>query len=125
MLAFSTKKSISMKYIMKVKMSKESGNDNLRDPEFAKKMQDALLEVKAEAAYFTTIEGNRGGYVIVNMDNASQMAAYAEPFFHWLNADIEFIPVMTPEDLAKAGPAIEKAVKKWGMYSEQYSRVAP
>ena len=112
-----------MKYIMKIRMSKESGNDNLRDPEFGKKMQEALAEVKAEAAYFATIGGDRGGYVIVNMDNASQMAAYAEPFFHWMNAEIEFIPVMTPEDLVKAGPAIEKAVKKWGAYSEQYSRV--
>jgi hypothetical protein len=63
MLAFSTKKNLSMKYIMKVRMSKESGNDNLRDPEFGKKMQEALLEVKAEAAYFTIIGGDRGGYV--------------------------------------------------------------
>jgi hypothetical protein len=114
-----------MKYIMKVRMSKESGNDNLRDPEFGKKMQEALAEVRAEAAYFTTIGGDRGGYIVVNMDDASQMAAYAEPFFHWMNAEIEFLPVMTPEDLAKAGPAIEKAVRKWGAYSEHYSRVEP
>ncbi|MGE5419134.1 MAG: DUF3303 domain-containing protein [Chloroflexota bacterium] len=112
-----------MKYIMKVRMSKEGGNNNLRDPEFGKKMQEALAEVNAEAAYFTTIDGNRGGYIIVNMDNASQMAAFAEPFFHWMDAEIEFLPVMTPEDLAKAAPAIEKAVRKWGAYSERYSGV--
>ncbi len=112
-----------MKCIMKIRMSKESGNDNLRDPEFGKKMQEALAEVKAEAAYFATIDGYRGGYVIVNIDNASQLATYAEPFFNWMNAEIEFIPVMTPEDLVKTMPAIEKAVKKWGAYSEQYSRV--
>jgi hypothetical protein len=77
-------------------------------------MQDALKEVKAEAAYFTTISGSRGGYIVVNMDNASQMPAIAEPFFLWLKASIEFIPVMTPEDLGKADNSIQAAAKKWG-----------
>jgi hypothetical protein len=70
--------------------------------------------VKAEAAYFTTICGHRGGYVIVNMDDASQIPAIAEPFFMALKAEIEFYPVMTPEDLGKGGAAIEAAGKKWG-----------
>ena len=104
-----------MKYIMKVKMaSGEDGNKLLKDPLFGKKMQDLLAEVKAEAAYFTTICGHRGAYVIINMDDASQIPAIAEPFFLWLKAEIEFYPVMTPADLGKAGPAIEAASKKWG-----------
>lgn len=104
-----------MKYIMRVKMaSGEEGNKLLKDPLFGKKMQELLKEVKAEAAYFTTICGHRGGYVIVNMDDASQIPAIAEPFFMWLKAEIEFYPVMTPEDLGKGGAAIEAAGKKWG-----------
>jgi hypothetical protein len=104
-----------MKYIMKVRFpSGKDGNDLLGDPHFGKKMQDLLAEVKAEAAYFTTIRGNRGAYVIVNMDDASQIPAIAEPFFIWLKAEIDFLPIMTPEDLGKAGPAIEAAFKKWG-----------
>jgi hypothetical protein len=104
-----------MKYIMRVKMaSSEGGNDLFKDPLFGKKMQDLLTEVKAEAAYFTTICGNRGAYVIVNMDDASQIPSIAEPFFIWLKAEIDFYPVMTPADLGKAGPAIEAAFKKWG-----------
>jgi hypothetical protein len=51
---------------------------------------------------------------VVNMDDASQMPALSEPFFYWLKAEIDFIPVMTLEDLAKAGPSIGAAVKKWG-----------
>ena len=39
--------------------------------------------------------------------------AIAEPFFLWLNAEVTFLPVMKPEDLAKAGPAIGAAAKKW------------
>src|SRR5664280_3170207 len=92
-----------MKYIMKVKMaSGEDGNKLLKDPLFGKKMQDLLKELKADAAYFTTVCGHRGGYIIVNIDNASQIPAMAEPVFIWLKAEIEFIPVMTPEDLGKA-----------------------
>lgn len=103
-----------MKYIMKVSMPGETANLRIKDPQFAAKMKEALTEVKAEAAYFGTICGDRGGYIIVNIDNASEMPAKAEPFFLWLNANIDFIPVMTPEDLGKAGPAIEAAVRKWG-----------
>ena len=103
-----------MKYIMKVRMAQERGNEAIRDPKFGEKMNQLLVELKAEAAYFTTINGQRGGYIIVNIDDASQIPAIGEPFFMWLNADIEFFPVMTLEDLKKAGPAIGAAVQKWG-----------
>jgi len=42
------------------------------------------------------------------------MPAIAEPFFLWLDAGIDFLKVMKPEDLSKAGPSIGAAVKKWG-----------
>jgi hypothetical protein len=48
------------------------------------------------------------------MDDASQIPAIAEPWFLALNAAIEVTPVMVPEDLQKAGPAIERAVKTYG-----------
>lgn len=103
-----------MKFLMKVKFPNEIGNERLRDPQFGSKMQEVLKEVKAEATYFTTINGNRGCYAVVNMTDASQMPAIAEPFFVWLQAEIDFLPVMTIEDLGKAAPAIESAFKKWG-----------
>jgi hypothetical protein len=103
-----------MKYLMKVSMPNPVANERIKDPQFSAKMKDVLAEVKAEAAYFSTICGDRGGYIVVNIDNASEMPAKAEPFFLWLQAEIDFIPVMTPEELGKAGPSIEAAVKKWG-----------
>jgi hypothetical protein len=102
-----------MKYIMKVQIPNPYGNELLKDPQFGTKMQKVLQEVKAESAYFTTIDGCRGGYVIVNMNDASEIPRIAEPFFLWLNANIDFIPVMTPQDLGKAAPAIEEAARKW------------
>jgi hypothetical protein len=103
-----------MKYIMKLRMNLEKGNEATSDPQFGQKMHELLGEIKAEAAYFTTINGQRGAYIILNMNDASDMPAIAEPFFLWLNAEIDFLPVMRPEDLEKAGPAIGAAVKKWG-----------
>ena len=103
-----------MKFLMKVRFPNEIGNERLRDPQFGSKMQEVLKEVKAEATYFTTINGSRGFYAVVNMTDASQMPAIAEPFFVWLQAEIDFLPVMTIEDLGKATNAIEAAFKKWG-----------
>jgi hypothetical protein len=103
-----------MKYIMKVKIPNPYGNKLLMDPQFGAKMKQLLEEVKAEAAYFTTIDGNRGAYVVVNMSDPSEIPRIAEPFFLWLNADIDFLPVMTPHDLGNAGASIEAAAKKWG-----------
>ncbi len=103
-----------MRHIMTVRFPIKSGNKALTDPNFGAKMKDILAEIKAEAAYFTTMNGQRGAYIIVNLEDASKIPSVAEPFFLWMNADIEIQPVMVPEDLAKAGPAIGAAVKKWG-----------
>jgi hypothetical protein len=46
-----------MKYIMKMRIPMERDNEVIRDPQFGHKMNDLLAEVKAEAAYFTTING--------------------------------------------------------------------
>jgi hypothetical protein len=60
-----------MKYLIKVGFQNEAGNAAVRDPKFGDKMQELLKELKAEAAYFTTINGQRGGYIVVNMDDFS------------------------------------------------------
>jgi hypothetical protein len=103
-----------MRYILKFTFPPDAGNTAIRDPKFGHKMQQLLGDIKAEAAYFCSVDGKRGGYIVVQMNDASQIAAIAEPFFLWFNADVEFVPVMTPDDLGKAGPSIESAVKKWG-----------
>jgi hypothetical protein len=46
------------------------------------------------------------------MKDPSQIPAVAEPWFLAFNAKVSLRPVMTPQDLAKAGPAIAKAAKQ-------------
>lgn len=102
-----------MKYIVKVRIPNEPGNEQIRDPQFGMKMKQVLEEVKAEQAYFTTVDGYRGGYIVVNVTDASQLPQIAEPFFLWLSARVDFIPVMTPQDLGNATQGIQNAVKEY------------
>lgn len=73
-----------------------------------------MEDLKPEAAYFTDVDGARGGIFIVNMDDASQLPAMSEPLFHALNATIQAHVVMTPEDLQRGTPGLEQAVQKYG-----------
>ena len=52
--------------------------------------------------------------ICVNLQDASQIPAIAEPWFLAFDASVEFPAAMTLEDLKKAGPAIEDAIKKYG-----------
>ena len=52
--------------------------------------------------------------LVVDLQDASQIPAIAEPWFIGFNAAVEFHPAMVAKDLEKAGPTIEKAVKKYG-----------
>jgi hypothetical protein len=72
-----------------------------------------LADQKPEAAYFTAEGGHRGGIVVVNISDVSQIPALAEPWFLTANAKVEFIQAMIPDNLAKAAPGIEAAVKKY------------
>lgn len=103
-----------MRFLLKIKIPTVAGDRAVADHHFGPKMHTVLKDIGAEAAYFTTVDGHRGGYIVVNMNDASQLPGIAEPFFLWFNATVEAFPVMLPEDLEKAGPSIAAAVKKWG-----------
>ena len=62
-------------------------------------MSSILDELQPEAAYFTDVEGTRGGFLVVNMEDASQIPAITEPLFLQVGATVHMQPVMTPEDL--------------------------
>ena len=102
-----------MRFLVKISFPVEAGNAAAKKDGF-KVIQRILEQQKPEAAYFVTEGGKRTGILIMNMEDASQIPAIAEPWFLALNASIEATPAMVPEDLRKAGPAIEQAVKAYG-----------
>ncbi len=102
-----------MRFLVKVSFPVETGNAAIKK-DGLKVIQRILEQQKPEAAYFIAADGKRTGILIMNIEDASQIPAIAEPWFLALNASIEATPAMVPEDLRKAGPAIEQAVKAYG-----------
>ena len=102
-----------MRFLVKISFPVEAGNAAAKKDGF-KVIQRILEQQKPEAAYFVTEGGKRTGILIMNMEDASQIPAIAEPWFLALNASLEATPAMVPDDLRKAGPAIEQAVKAYG-----------
>jgi hypothetical protein len=103
-----------VRFLLKVTIPVESGNAASRAGKLGATIQSILADLKPEAVYFTDDNGQRAGYIFLEMQDASEIPAIAEPWFLAFNAAIEIRPVMRPEDLAKAGGAIDRAVKKYG-----------
>jgi hypothetical protein len=102
-----------MRFLLKVNIPVASGNAAAKAGKLGGTIQSILAEQKPEAVYFTDDHGQRTVFIFLEMNDASQIPALAEPWFLAFNAGIELHPVMIPQDLAKAGPAIEQAVKKY------------
>jgi hypothetical protein len=102
-----------MRFLMKVSLPVETTNKAIRDGTFAKTIGRALDELKPEAAYFTEMDGQRTAFIVVDMQGPHQMPVFAEPFFLAFNASVEFHPAMTPGDLEKAGPDLQRAAKTY------------
>jgi hypothetical protein len=101
-----------MRFLVKVSFPVEAGNAAIKK-DGLKVIQRILEDQKPEAAYFVADNGKRTAILIVNMEDASEIPAIAEPWFLALHATIEATPAMVPADLQKAGPAIAKIVKKY------------
>jgi hypothetical protein len=103
-----------MRAMMKVIIPVETGNAAMQNGSLNPTIQRILAELKPEAAYFTLDNGERTCYLFFDMQKSSQMPAIAEPWFQAFNAKPTILPVMTMQDIAEAGPGIEKAVKSYG-----------
>jgi hypothetical protein len=101
-----------MRVLMDVRCPIEPFNSLVRNGKAGEIIGKILADSKPEAAYFTEHDGRRGAVLVVNLDSASQIPAFAEPWFLNFNAECEFRIAMTPEDLQKAGLA--EMGKKWG-----------
>ena len=109
--ALDAQKEAAMRMIIHAKIPHKEFNEAVRDGTVEKKITRILEETKPEAVYFTEYNGHRGAIMVVNMDDSSQIPAFAEPWFLAFSADVEFHPAMTPDDLKRAG--LNALGKKW------------
>jgi hypothetical protein len=64
----------------------EAGNASAKKDGF-RAIQPILQKQRPETAYFLRQDGKRTGILILDIEDASQMAAFAEPRFLALNAE--------------------------------------
>ena len=102
-----------MRFLVKVNIPVETGNIAAKAGKLGTTIQSILADQKPEAVYFTDENGQRTAFIFLEMQDASQIPAIAEPWFLAFNASIEIHPVMVPDDLNRASGAIETAVKKY------------
>ena len=90
-----------MRFMLTLRFEVHAGNEMVSSGKAATMMQSVMEKLKPEAAYFGPVDGGRGGYLVINVDDASQIPAISEPFFQNMHATVTFVPVMTPEEMAR------------------------
>lgn len=100
-----------MKTILIASMPHHTFNAAVKDGTAGAKLKKIMDALKPEAAYFTELNGKRTGILVVNVSDASQIPALAEPWFLTFEADVQLHPTMTPADLERAG--LDKIAKQW------------
>ena len=102
-----------MRFLRKANIPVEAGHAAAKAGTLGGTIQAILADLKPEAVYCTDAHGQRTACIVLKMQDAAQIPAMAEPWFLAFNASVEIHSVMIPEDLLKAGPAIEQAVNKY------------
>ncbi len=97
-----------MRTMLRVQFPVEASSAAIKDGRLMKVMQSTMERLKPEAAYFSTVDGDRGGYIVFDLKDPSDIPSICEPFFMELGAKCELAPVMTVDDvragIAKAFP---------------------
>jgi hypothetical protein len=101
--------------LLRVSIPVEAGNAAAKTGTLGSMVEQILVDLKPEAAYFFADDnGQRSGSIVFDMKDSSEIPAVAQPWFLAFNAKVSFRPIMNPQDLAKAGPSIGKAVEQYG-----------
>ena len=95
-----------MRIMARICIPVESGNKSIQDGSLPKVIQQTAERWHPEAMYFTTFDGRRTAYVVLDLPDSSALVEFAEPFFTGLNAEVEVAPVMNGEDLQKGLAAL-------------------
>ena len=91
-----------MRMLFNIRFPHEKFNAAVRDGSAGATIQRILEALNPEAVYFTEKDGHRACTLVAQVEKASDIPMYAEPWFLNFDADVEFRIAMTPEDLERA-----------------------
>jgi hypothetical protein len=104
-----------MRAMLTFRIPPEEGNAGLEDGRFTPTLHSIMEDLQPEAAYFGPVEGARGGYLVVNVEDAPEFCAYAEPLFLGLGASVQIAPVFIPEEVPRVVEIMESARRKYSL----------
>ncbi|MET9733451.1 hypothetical protein ABZZ79_23200 [Streptomyces sp. NPDC006458] len=90
-----------MRVMLKASMDTEKANELIRSGKMADLLKAHLERIRPEAAYFGAENGKRTCYLVLDLQDSSDMPKLAEPFFMELGAGVQFSPVMNVDDLQR------------------------
>ncbi len=88
-----------MRVMVKFTFPTQESNALVSDGSIGQTMQTIIGNLQPEAAYFCHLEGKRGGYLVADLGEGSELVTKIEPFFLELGAEIETFPVMNADEL--------------------------
>lgn len=100
-----------MRFLIEIRTPVEVGNAGMRDGTLPTQIRNYLSAVKPEVVYFSAAHGQRTIYMVVDLQNAGQLAEIAEPVWLDWKAVVNFTPVATAEEFEQAGAVIERIVQ--------------
>ena len=97
-----------MRFMLVDRMSTEQGNLAVREGRIGDVLQRAMERLHPEAAYFGPLDGVRTAFLVFDLDDPARIPAISEPFYQELGARLDFVPVMTAEELAAGIAALPR-----------------
>ena len=98
-----------MRMMAKVEFGLEKGNEVVSSGAIQDILKRVMDQLKPEAAYFGPVNGSRGCYLVVNMDDSSQLPAFSDPLFQEMHAKVEWFPVMNLDDVQRGLQQVHSA----------------
>jgi hypothetical protein len=94
-----------MLLMMKFTIPVERGNKAAKDGTMTRALEALVDATNADAAYFTMIDGERGGYIFFEEADQARLPRFNEPMFAALDAAIDIVPVVSLDDLKRGLPS--------------------
>ena len=102
-----------MRCLVTAKLDTERGNQLISSGRIAQLLQEALGDMKPEAAYFAPSGGRRAMFLVVDVADASEVVTKLEPLWLATGAEVEMTPVMIREDLERGMQALGPNLNKY------------
>jgi hypothetical protein len=90
----------SVRAMVKFTIPTKEATPLVEDGSIGQTMETLLGKLQPVAAYFCPIDGKRGGFVVFNMEQESEVVTKLEPLWLELNATVETFPVSTADELS-------------------------